>query len=1367
MKGKMKRKSKPTHPSAPIFAKNGFFKNIKSWKDLKGKISKLNSESTTVEGDAFEVFTEMYLKVIKKSSKVIPARRFTGKLRKKFHYPTTMPDAGADGLYLAENGQWTSYQAKFRSNQKSLTWGELGTFFGVSEYTPMRHVITTCQEIVASVNEMKGHDGRFSSTREEDLDRLTEEDFELMAKWLDGVAYERKLIKPRPYQQKAVNNICRSLKANSRTQTIMACGTGKTLVALWAAKKMNVDKIVIFVPSLGLMRQTYQEWMKYHRDPDARYLAVCSDKKVKGGETQEKMTDSEFPATTDVEVLRKQMRGAKKIVVFCTYQSVGVLTTLKKRFDLGIFDEAHKTVGKDHALSATALFDSNIKIKKRLFLTATPKHHRYADSGLGRWADVLSMSSEEVYGKRNTQLFFSEARDLGVISDFKVVVSFITTDEVNRHLLNTSGTRVKSDDVRAIQVADQLAVRDAMEKFNINKIFSFHNTVDSAREFVCEGAEGIGSHIGELECFHVNGRQSSGERQRILKDFTNAKKAIVSNAKCLTEGIDVPAVDCVAFIHPKKSSVDIVQAVGRAMRKFKGKKFGYLLIPIYVEQEEGEAVEQAIERTNYDKIIAVARAMREHSDELEGLLELYSTELGRGRIKGSTHRAFDQIFDVIGTTLNLDILKRSVVARVLGTLRNPWDVWYGQAQAFKQEHGHLTPSRHEHRALSRWLGVERGKRRKSQSGQSYIGAYLTQDKIDKLDKLGMIWEPAEAQWEEHFLTFKSLTVDIEQTKVNGKIFISQEAARKWKGKNKRKQPEIDKRALKSLDIWLTKHRTEEDLDSKQHPNLFTYYDTVLNNERVKRLDDLGFCWSRRQEGYYIQFLKLKKYLKEHKSFDVPFKWRGYKELNPDGVRLQGLWNFMKTMRSLKKNGYKKSGKELSKKWIDRLDSIGFPWEVPTPYERNWNRLYKYAEEYYKKHGDINVARGNTRVKGADIETQFKYWINNQRSARNHGKLTKEQIKKLDAIGIEWNPVSLMREKHLDVVKEAGTTKLPYKHRTTAFLVRCRMQKKTGHLNSYIERELNKIGDMDWEPQKDIWEGNFDELKKYLDKFGDWPRQQKKGRKIFPSRIKIPESILDHSNFLYRWMFSQIKDFKNGDLSKKRIKMLKSIDFPLGGFSELDWNRNYELAKLYYLDHGHINMLQTEKASDRSPGGCWIAGQRAAKRNSRESWTKDKTKKLEALNIVWDSREVIPPLGLQKIKPKPNTNGNFTYRIAMSSTHGVTSLPKGEQLCISYPNKEKAQKALDFLQKEIDKNPSQDLQKLRDLVYQKISKEDPAREKLRKEIFDKIIHLREERELVWPRLVKVMNDSGTLSLTGKKWTRCNVMQVYKQAKDSQK
>ena len=1340
--------SKAQHPSANSLAKSGFFKGIKSWSQLKNKISKLHENCSKVEGDAFEVFCEMYLKVIMKAKRVIPSSEFTSQIKKKYRYPSVMPDAGADGLYLAQNGEWTAYQAKFRSNQKTLTWGELGTFFGLTEYTPLRHVMTTCQEIVGSVDEMKGHDGRFFSTREEDFDRLTEEQFDLMNQWLvSGTVKKSKPVELRPYQDKAVKNIIKHLKTDNRTQTIMACGTGKTLVALTAAKKMKPNKVVVFVPSLTLLKQIYLDWMKNHWDGETRYLAVCSDKKITGRETQDKLTDAQFPATTDVKVLRKQLKGAKKFVIFCTYASSKVLNDLKVKFDLGIFDEAHRTVGFDFKHSANSLFDDNVKIDKRLFLTATPRNHRYAER-----ENIVSMDNESVYGRRNTELLFSEAKKIRpkVICDFKIVVTAITTSDVNRYLLETHGTKVKHDDVHAIHVANQLAVKMSMEKYKINKIFSFHNRRSEAKKFVAKDGEGINSHIPDIETFYVEGHQSSGERYRRLKEFANAKKAICSNAKCLTEGVDVPAVDCVAFIQPKKSGVDIVQAVGRAMRMHRGKKFGYLLVPIYIEERENESLEESLDRTDFERVVAVARAMAQNSDELEELLELHSVN-HRRRKKGSKKKS--ELLQVLANQLVLEQIKRAITTRVLDRLRNPWEVRYGELQQFLEDNNGQWPmcrhvkfpkhessytSEHRQSALARWVSIQR----------KYFDSKhprLTQAKIDKLNQIGMVWNLAEHTWSEKLRLFKSLTVDVGHTQINGKTFISQRVAKDWNPKNKKPQPKLDKQIIKQIDVWATNLKTVADLDNEPHPLTLAYKDTSITNEKIQHLRDIGFCFDIRQELAYIQTRKLERYYKEHKSFYVTHSWTGYEDLNPDKQRVQGLGVWTSRARRLKKEG------KLNPITERGLNSIGFEWEQLSLTERTFNRMYEYAKKYHKKHGHINVARGESRVDC--IETQFKLWINNLRARKLKGRLTKNQIKKLDALGMIWNPVGEKREKHLNIIRKAGTTKLPTDQsksnpfrEVVPWIAACRKLKKTGHLSSYIEKELNKIPDMDWEPTKDVFETNFEEYKNFLEKFKRFPKNGNHGNRTDGEEAR-----------LNRWQGTQSKFYKQKKLSRKRIKMLKSIDFPFYGIEEYEWDKNYELAKLYYKDHGHINLPQLSNSKNTSGcSGLWVAGQRAKYRKGKLS--KEKIKKLNALKINWNPSEV-PFYEKVWINPRPLKSSNGKTYESYSIDLGKCPVT-GKNPVIQYSYKDLAEKALEFVKKK-GKRWNKSLIELRDLCYKKIPH---VRREKRCHDASKVKHLlikfTQKDKLNLVQTAQKLNALKILTAGGKKWNNKNVRYALK-------
>jgi predicted helicase len=275
-------------------------------------------------------------------------------------------------------------------------------------------------------------------------------------------------------------------------------------------------------------------------------------------------SDLDFPVSTDAENVRGFLDTpfAGRKIVFSTYQSADVVGKALRKgeaFDLAIFDEAHKTAGREGRNYAFALDDANLPIRKRLFFTATPRHYNpHQKDSEGESQLVFSMDKPEIYGPQAYRLTFAEAARQEIICGYKVIISVITSDMVTNELLSRGEVMVQGDAVRARQVANQIALRDAVEKYGAKKIFTFHKTIGSAASFVAQGSEGVRTHLPDFEAFHVSGKMATSQRERQMREFRAAACAVMSNARCLTEGVDVPAVDMVAFLSPRRSRVDIV-----------------------------------------------------------------------------------------------------------------------------------------------------------------------------------------------------------------------------------------------------------------------------------------------------------------------------------------------------------------------------------------------------------------------------------------------------------------------------------------------------------------------------------------------------------------------------------------------------------------------------------------------------------------------------------------------------------------------------------------------------------------------------------------------------------------------------------------
>lgn len=444
-------------------------------------------------------------------------------------------------------------------------------------------------------------------------------------------------MRPRKHQKIAVRKALEALSKNARSQVVMACGTGKTAVGAWIAEGAGARKILVLLPSLALVSQTYEAYTQILNIEWAA-LAVCSDRSVtRHYNNPEQLHCEHTQERSDVEVFMRK-RGTR--IVFCTYQSAEKLQNLK--FDLAIFDEAHKTTGVETKQFAFCLEDANVKIKRRLFMTATPRKYR------GKTNEVFSMDSEETYGKVSYSMPFRKAVEQGIICDYKIVITVL-----NRH--------VDTDRNAAVQVA----MAHAVKKYGLKSIFSYHPTISEAQSFL----HNMDVVMPDAALLHINGSQTWNDRQACMEEFENAPLSLLTNSRCLIEGVDVPSVDLVAFTAPKKSVVDISQAAGRCTRKDPAnpaKKFGYLLVPIFVD--EGEDLEAALERTRFHTLFEVVNALREQDDSLEAQVSLYV---------GTNHQPYENIDNLVFEDLtgrDLDSLKKAITLRIVNGLATSVDV---------------------------------------------------------------------------------------------------------------------------------------------------------------------------------------------------------------------------------------------------------------------------------------------------------------------------------------------------------------------------------------------------------------------------------------------------------------------------------------------------------------------------------------------------------------------------------------------------------------------------------------------------------------------------------------------------------------------
>ncbi|MCZ2826034.1 MULTISPECIES: DEAD/DEAH box helicase [unclassified Modestobacter] len=439
-------------------------------------------------------------------------------------------------------------------------------------------------------------------------------------------------IQLRPHQLAAISAATKTLSHHDRGQLHMACGTGKTLTALRLAEALETELVLVLVPSLSLLAQTLREW-RQHSLSWFSAIAVCSDDTVTDVETSVSVADIPAPVSTQPEVvaghLTSRRRGGRT-VVFATYHSAAVVAEAQAMgaptFDLALADEAHRTAG--HAAPAFQLIldADRIRARKRVFMTATPR--------LTRARSATSMDDETLYGPVMFRFNFAQAIEAGLLCDYQVVVVGVTDESIRQQLEEGAELFVGNHVLTGREAAASVAVLKAMEDYGITRMVTFHGDVSRAERFAT-ALPGIASALlsperaVQLSTGHVNGGMSAGERTALLdslRTLPSGHRRVLTNARCLTEGVDVPAIDGVAFIDPRSSYVDIVQAVGRVLRTAPGKTIGTILLPVYLSAAEDP--ETVLSSSAFEDVCTVLQALRDHDPAFGAALDAARGQVG-------------------------------------------------------------------------------------------------------------------------------------------------------------------------------------------------------------------------------------------------------------------------------------------------------------------------------------------------------------------------------------------------------------------------------------------------------------------------------------------------------------------------------------------------------------------------------------------------------------------------------------------------------------------------------------------------------------------------------------------------------------------
>lgn len=618
------------------------------------------------KGTAFEKLVKIYLENELKYKAIID-KVWTWA---EFPYRENVGDTGIDLVAKTIDGEYWAIQCKFYAEEHEITKSDVDTFLATSskyfyvdgekkKYSYRLFASTTNYYSKNAQDALENQDppvGRIG------LETLLESqiDWKEYSPSNNKVEFKEKKT-PRKHQVEAITDVLNGFKEHDRGKLIMACGTGKTYTSLRIVEEQLKGKgnVLFLVPSIALASQTLTEW-----SAQCRYsfnaAIVCSDNKASKGQES---VDLGFPSTTDINRLKNWSEKCEKDkkdmnFIFSTYQSIDVVSKFQKltdyKIDIIVCDEAHRTTGvtlsdEDESYFVKVHNNDFIKATKRLYMTATPRI--YGDAAKGKASEVnaelCSMDDESVYGPEFHKLNFSNAVRQDLLTDYKVLVLAVDEEYVKKELqdlLKGTDHELRLEDSVKIMGCwnglSKISTWDEKENFvtdplPMKRAVAFCNRIEDSQKLVGMFKQ-IQKHVKEekytgenreklvnIDIKHVDGSFNALEKKECINwlkdDIEDGECRILTNARCLSEGVDVPALDAVMFLNPRSSMVDIIQSVGRVMRKAEGKKYGYVILPIGISASEDP--DAALDKNEKYKLVwEILQALRAHDDRFNNTI---------------------------------------------------------------------------------------------------------------------------------------------------------------------------------------------------------------------------------------------------------------------------------------------------------------------------------------------------------------------------------------------------------------------------------------------------------------------------------------------------------------------------------------------------------------------------------------------------------------------------------------------------------------------------------------------------------------------------------------------------------------------------
>ncbi|MFV8160717.1 Helicase associated domain protein [Mycobacterium sp. 134] len=755
----------------------------------------------------------------------------------------------------------------------------------------------------------------------------------------------------RPHQQAAYDQATGHLSEHDRVTVVMPCGTGKTLVGQRIAQEQarhGRSAILVLVPTRPLLKQTMRAWIRHSPRP-LRPFVFCDD-------TISPEENIQAPVSTSPQALADWMAhtlhditgpNGPQVVVFATYTSSPRIAQAHAEFGLPAFhsvvaDEAHCCAGKFDAAFATVVDETKICAAVRIFLTATPRVRRSSDS------TAWCMDDPRAFGPIVAPLGVQQAIDARLLSDYVVAVVAITDADVRAAITDEHRpVQVGAKTLPGEQVATQLALNAAAKTYGLRRVMVFHNTVATSKDFANTLEEVIGDELPGLISMHVDGSTTPTQRAQRLSVLAEPGRdnwAVLSNVRCLGQGIDIPAIDAVLFASPRSSAIDITQCIGRALRLDPGREDpAVIVLPVFVDSA-GDIAEQ-VKSSKFRHVYRTLLALADHDTQLAA--ELASR--GRGRRGGTRggRGAHDRfvVLDAAGAPAAAQ-LRDAVTIRALRMLTPGWDYGYEHLTNYVEDHenarvplGFVTKDGFP---LGLWVRGNRNRRRQ-----------LADDQVAKLTELpGWAWNAHDAAWADAFERLQAFTAEHGHANVP----VGHQSPDGF-----------------ALATWVAAQRSDE-------------RQGILPENRRDTLTAAGFSFTpmtdRRNERITAGLDALTAFHREH-GHSSPSQ----NHITADGFR---LGSFCHSVRRRYFAGalteYEVSALQAQPGWV---------WDV---LEARWQAGLGELAQFHESFGHVHVPRSYVSPSGEPLGK----WLHNQRYASRTNTLAAHRRAAMEALDPQWD-----------------------------------------------------------------------------------------------------------------------------------------------------------------------------------------------------------------------------------------------------------------------------------------------------------------------------------------------------------------------------